>query len=221
MTGMSTYSADNWLSYITGAAAMPALPVVYIALFTGVGTDLGTGFTEVTGGSYARATTSGATWNSPTGTAPSSISNSATVSFVTATANWGTIIAFGLYDSLSGGNLLAWDFLGNDPWFPFTCTNASPGVLTAIGITAGSNPVLVNGATVVATDEYGGALPTGLTRYSLNTVNGLSSDTFNVGVNTSSTGDGMIRQITQQVISSGVQASFSGGTPGSLVITAA
>jgi len=57
---------------------------------------------------------------------------------------------------------------------------------------------------VVLTNEYGGTLPTGLTQYTQYTVAGLSADTFNVGVNTSSTGDGLVRQITVQNIPIGI-----------------
>jgi hypothetical protein len=218
MTGMTDYSADNWLAYIVGKTAIPSLPTAYVALFTAVGTDAGTGFTEVSGGSYARVTTSGATWNAPSGSQPSTLSNAAQIQFVQATANWGTVIAFGLYDASSSGNLLAWDFLGSDPWYPFECTLASPGVLTAFGITAGSSPTLANGASVVVSAEYGGSLPTGFSQYTTGTVASLSADVFNIGVNTSSTGSGLIRQYTQQSIPNGVQASFGAGT---LVISAA
>lgn len=218
MTGMTDYSADNWLAYIVGKTAMPSLPTVYAALFTAVGVDAGTGFTEVSGGSYARVATSGSTWNAASGSQPSTLTNNGAIQFAQATANWGTVIAFGLYDALTNGNLLAWDFLGNDPWYPFDCTSASPGVLTAIGITAGSTPNLANGAAVVVSNEYGGSLPTGFSQYSTGTVAGLSADTFNIGINTSSTGSGLIRQYTQQSIPNGVQASFSSGQ---LVISAA
>lgn len=211
MTGFTDYSAKNFLNYITGKTAVPSLPTVYVGLFTAVGTDAGTGFTEVSGGSYARVATSGATWNAASGTAPSTTSNASTITFPQATASWGTVIAFGLFDASSGGNLLAWDFLGNDPWVPFSCTLASPGVLTAIGITANSNPTLANGAPVVVSSEYGGTLPTGLTQYTVYTVAGLSSDTFNVGTNTSSTGDGMVRQITQQPIAINITPSYAAG----------
>ena len=211
MTGFTDYSAKNFLNYITGKTAVPSLPTVYVGLFTAVGTDAGTGFTEVSGGSYARVATSGATWNAASGTAPSTTSNASTITFPQATASWGTVIAFGLFDASSGGNLLAWDFLGNDPWVPFSCTSASPGVLTAIGITANSNPTLANGAPVVVSSEYGGTLPTGLTQYTVYTVAGLSADTFNVGTNTSSTGDGMVRQITQQPIAINITPSYAAG----------
>jgi hypothetical protein len=204
MTGLTNYLADQVLAYTVGKTAMNTLPTAYVALFTAVGTDTGTGFTEVSAGGYSRATTTGASWNAASGTAPATLTNALSLAFGTSTASWGNIIAFGLYDAVSSGNLLAWDFLGNDPWVPFSCTLASPGVLTAIGITANSAPVLANGAIVVLTNEYGGTLPTGLTQYTQYTVAGLSADTFNVGVNTSSTGDGLVRQITVQNIPIGI-----------------
>ena len=158
MTGLSTYTAKNVLDYVVGKTAMPALPATYLALFTAVGSDDGSGFTEASGGSYARVATAGA-WGASSGVAPSSITNSGgALAFPTATASWGTVIGWGLYDAATGGNLLAWDYLGNDPWFPFTCSQASPGVLTAIGLTAGSSPTLADGSLVVINEEYGGQL---------------------------------------------------------------
>ena len=188
------------------------MPSPYLALFTAVGTDAGTGFTEVSGGSYARVAASGSVWNAASGSDPSTITNASAVTFPTSTASWGNVIAVGLYDASTAGNLLDWDFLGNDPWFPFTSTLASPGVFTAIGITAGSTPTLANGATVVFDSEWGGTLPTGITQYTSYTVAGLSADTFNVGTNTSTTGSGMVRQFTTQTISNNVTFSFAAGT---------
>ncbi len=221
MTGMTDYSAQDWLDYIVGKTAMPSIPTAYIALFTAVGTDAGSGFTEVSGGSYARVTTAGTDWNASSGTAPSTNSNANAVTFPTSTGSWGNVIAWGIFDASSSGNLLFWDFLGADPWVPFSCTHASPGVLTAIGITANSSPTLANGAIVVVTSEYGGTLPTGLTQYTQYTVANLSADTFDTSTNTSSTGDGMVRQITVQSIPNNVTPSFAGGTPGALVLIAA
>lgn len=212
MTGMTDYTAQHLLDWSVGKTAMPSLPTVSLGLFTVVGTDAGSGFTEVTGGSYARVTTAGADWNAASGTAPSSNSNANALTFPLSTGSWGTVIAWGLFDAASAGNMLWWDFLGNDPWFPFSCTAANPGVLTAIGITAGSSPVLANGDTVVLTGEYGGALPTGLTQYTQYTVAGLAADVFNLGTLTSTTGAGNVRKITAQSIPSNVTPSFSGGS---------
>jgi hypothetical protein len=219
MTGMSDYSAQNWLAYITGKTAMPTLPTAYIALFTAVGSDAGTGFTEVSGGAYARVATSGATWAAPSGSAPSSISNAAAITFPQATANWGTVIAFGLYDAPTGGNLLDWDYLGNFPWLPCTLFSAAPAVFTshAHGY-AVADPV-------VFSTEYGGTAPT-VSAGSLSGVLALAhaaTDTFDVtnggtAVNTSGTGDGMVRKIVQQPIAANVTAAFGIGT---LILNAA
>jgi hypothetical protein len=224
MTGVSDYSADALLEWITGKTAMPSKPTAYVALFTAVGSDDGTGFTEVSGNGYTRAVTAGADWNSASGTSPSLISNVNTISFPASTgAGWGTVIAFGLYDASTSGNLLFWDYLGPFNWLPTTVSLASPGVLTskAHGYSASD--------TFVFTTEYGGTSPT----FSQGNFTGLltvgptpATDTFTAltgatAVNTSSTGDGMVRKVTQQPIPGGVTASFAGGSPGVLQLNMA
>ena len=42
------------------------------------------------------------------GTSPEQISNAATITFPTPTANWGTITGIALYDASTAGNLLYW-----------------------------------------------------------------------------------------------------------------
>lgn len=271
---------------------MPVLPAIYLALFTGVGTDAGTGFTEVSTVStaYARqqvagtvatsaAAATGSTltftsvpawikpgmtvydattpavisagttvvsttsttvtlsaavtgagvgngdsivfsaFGAPTGSAPSQSTNGATISYLAATASWGTVIAFGLYDAATGGNLLDWDYLGNYSWLPATISAANPGVITtkAHGFVAADS--------VVFSTEYGGTAPT-FTTSNLTGVLAVVSpaaDTFTVtnggtAVVTATTGSGMVRKVAQQLIPSGVQATFSASN---LVLTAA
>jgi len=77
--------------------------LVYIALFVGSPLDTGLGGAEVAVGSYAR-TVSGA-WAAPSG---GSTSNSATITFPTATASWGTVTHFAIFDNSVGGNMLYW-----------------------------------------------------------------------------------------------------------------
>ena len=72
---------------------------VYVGLYT---TDPGEGNTgtEVSGGSYARVSVSfGAPSNGVS-------TNSASVTFPTATGTWGTVTHIGILDALTGGNLL-------------------------------------------------------------------------------------------------------------------
>jgi hypothetical protein len=281
MTGFTNYFANNALNYVTGQIAMPALPAVFLALMTAVGTDAGTSFTEVAGGSYARvqvagsvatnaatatssavishaavpswvvagmsaydATTghvvgtvlstgagtvtltanaafaigSGDTINysafpNASGTGPAGLANNAAIAFPAATANWGTAIAWALYDASSAGNMLFWDWMGNYAWLPATVSSASPGVITAKahGFSAADS--------VVWSNEYGGTVPT----FSQSNFTGIlavvspATDTFTVtnssaAVNTSATGNGMLRKVNQQAIPSGVTATFASST---------
>lgn len=157
-------------------------------------------------------------WPAATSAGPATATSNAVATFAQATVSWGTVVAWGIYDAVSSGNLLEWDWLGNDPWFPCTMTSASPGVVTAIGITSGSSPTLANSASVVFTARFGGALPAALTAETVYTVAGLSADTFNVSVNTAGTSSMMVRQITQQPIAINVTASFASGA---LILAAA
>lgn len=61
MTGMTDFIAQNYLNYVAGLTAMPALPATeWLALFTAVGSDAGTGFTEVASGvNYGRVQIAG------------------------------------------------------------------------------------------------------------------------------------------------------------------
>ncbi len=89
--------------------AFPTAPTnTYVALFTANPTNAGGG-TEVTGGSYARVAVASSGWSALTGTSPTAISNSAQITFPAATASWGTIIGWGLYDASTAGNLLFWN----------------------------------------------------------------------------------------------------------------
>lgn len=213
MPGMTDYAAKNWLDYITGKTAMPALPTAYLGLFTTAPTsDSGvTGAVEVAGGSYARQSTVGADWAGATNSvgsepavAPAYTTNAAAITFPKATANWGTVVAYGIFDALTAGNLQFWDWLGDYPWLPFSCTLASPGVFTVPGSGfANADPVVVTG-------KYGGVLPTTAGSFAgVLAVAGVAGDSFNVGVNTTAAGEGMIRKILQQAVPAGVQPSFA------------
>ena len=217
MTGFTDRTSQGILNHLTGKSAIFTMPTAYVALFTAVGSDAGTGFTEVSGGAYARISTAAGDWNSATGSAPSQISNLNTLTFPTATADWGTIIAFGLYDASTAGNLLAWDFFGNYLWQPTTVSAASPAVLTAHahGFSGGD--------LVEWTIEYGGTNPT----FSASnftgalTVTSPATDTFSVtnastAVNTSATGNGMVRKLVAQAVNNVASAAFPAG---SLIIT--
>ena len=102
MAGFSDYLEDKVLDHVFGGVAYTQ-PTKHVALYTVAPTDTGGG-TEVTGGSYARQT--GAFTVS--GTNPTTAANSSAIEYPTATANYGTVVAVGIFDALSSGNLLAY-----------------------------------------------------------------------------------------------------------------
>lgn len=139
---------------------------------------------------------------------PVTVTNAASITFPAATANWGTVVAFAIYDASTSGNMLMWDYIGNYNWLPCTMTSASPGVISA------HSHGYSNSDSVVVTAKFGGAMPS-LSAGSfagIQTVAGVSGDTFNIGLNTTSTGDFMVRKVIQQSIPSGVTASFAAAT---------
>jgi hypothetical protein len=162
---------------------------------------------------------------------PGQINNNSIITFPQATGGtapgFGIVMAFELRDGSLGGNLLLWDFLGNFQWYPATVASGSGATITAHahGYSAGQ--------AIIWTNEYGGTIPSFTTSTfttsgsAVLTVSGTggspTTDTFFVlnggtSVVTSSTGNGMVRAVTQQSIPAGVTASFA---VGALVATAA
>jgi hypothetical protein len=143
---------------------------------------------------------------------PANVTNGAVINMYTTgvPASWGTVVAWGVYDAVTGGNFITWDFLGTYKWIPFTCTNASPGVLTC-DATADAP---ANGSSIVVTSKFGGTLPTtGGSWAGLLTTANLSGATFTAGVNTTSIGGGQFRQVTSLAIGSGIgPISFAAST---------
>ena len=84
---------------------------VYVSLATTIASD-GDFFTEVTTNvGYARQPVQ---FSEPTSGPNYTCVNSADVTFSAATSVWGTVVAFGIYDSatIGGGNQLYWGTLG-------------------------------------------------------------------------------------------------------------
>jgi hypothetical protein len=103
MAGFSDYLEDKVLDHVFGGNAYTAPSTLYVALYTVAPTDTGGG-TEVSGGGYVRQ--SGAFTVS--GTNPTTASNTAAIEYPTATADYGTVVAVGIFDASSSGNLLAY-----------------------------------------------------------------------------------------------------------------
>jgi hypothetical protein len=99
MAEMSNFLENALINATLRATTYTSVATVYVSLWTSDPTDAGSG-TEVSGGSYARtAVTFGAPSNGVT-------TNSADVTFPTATASWGTVGWIGINDALTTGNLL-------------------------------------------------------------------------------------------------------------------
>lgn len=98
---LTNYAENKLLDHILGTAAY-TMPTVYVSLYTVAPTDASSG-TEVTGGSYARQAVSFA---SSTGGATS---NTANIDFTGMPAC--TVVAIGVTDALSSGNILVYGSL--------------------------------------------------------------------------------------------------------------
>lgn len=115
MAAMSDYLENKLIDQVFRGQAYTFPTSLYIGLLTVAPTDSTAG-TEVSGSAYARVTVANtlANWAGTQGagtTVASSgttgtTSNNAIISFPTPTATWGTVVAFGIYDAASAGNLL-------------------------------------------------------------------------------------------------------------------
>lgn len=103
MAGFSDYLEDKVLKHVFGGSAYTAPGTLYVALYTVAPTDTGGG-AEVSGGGYTRKTAA----FTVSGTNPTQASNTAAIEYPTATANYGTVVAVGIFDASSSGNLMAY-----------------------------------------------------------------------------------------------------------------
>ena len=121
MAGFTTYYATQLVNNLFRTA--PSTPggwtnitrpaTIYVALFTTAPTDAYTSGSptgvECSGGSYARVavTQADAQWSGMTGT-PLAFDNTNAITFAQASASWGDVLAFGIFDAVTTGNLLWW-----------------------------------------------------------------------------------------------------------------
>jgi len=98
MSAASDYTENLALTRLLTSSSATRPSAWYLGLFTSATSDAGGG-TEVSGGSYARQSVA---FTVSTSTA----SNSATITFPTASASWGTITHVAVYDASTSGNQL-------------------------------------------------------------------------------------------------------------------
>ncbi len=111
----------------------------YLAALTTLPTrNDGTGLVEVTGGGYARVVVNPGDWGAVT-TAADNLTEQVSVTgekdFPQATAAWGTVVGWALYDAATAGTLRRWGPLvdgSNNP------TSVTVGVTAILGLKAGT-----------------------------------------------------------------------------------
>lgn len=108
MAAKSDFLENELLDHVLRNSSYTPPTTVYIGLYTTAPTDAGGG-TEVSGGSYARQSVA---FNAASGGATA---NTSDINFPVATANWGTIVAVGLFDASTAGNLLYWNTITSVP----------------------------------------------------------------------------------------------------------
>jgi hypothetical protein len=110
LVGFTQFLAAELLDHIHSDAAYAPPATLYAAVSTTTPTEESAGswnFTEPGGGGYDRVATTAATWNAATDADPSLKDNVAEIDFGQASgAAWGTLTYFGLFDAITGGNLL-------------------------------------------------------------------------------------------------------------------
>jgi hypothetical protein len=102
MAGLTNFGEDLVLDWLFTTASATRPTAWFVSLYTVAPTE-STGGTEVTGGSYARISTA----FTVSGTAPTQASNTAAVEFAECTVAWGTVVAAGIMDASTSGNLIA------------------------------------------------------------------------------------------------------------------
>lgn len=116
MPGLTNYSL---------ATIIPTSSQTWAGFFTVAPDDDGTGGTEATGSGYARAAVS--SWVTTEVSGVRYRETGADVAFAALTADLDDIVAWGVWDAVSGGNLLAWgpllDVSGNEVTQTFTSGN--------------------------------------------------------------------------------------------------
>jgi hypothetical protein len=99
MAEMSNFLENALINATLRNTSYTSPSVVYVGLYTSDPGEGNTG-TEVSGGSYARTAV---TFGSPSNGVST---NSASVTFPTATGTWGTVTHVGILDASTSGNLL-------------------------------------------------------------------------------------------------------------------
>lgn len=99
------YMENGVLNHVFGASTFTPATNIHFGLSSTDPGDDGSGVTEPSGGSYARVQVANNLTNFPAASGGAK-SNGTAITFPTATASWGSLGYFCLYDAASGGNFL-------------------------------------------------------------------------------------------------------------------
>lgn len=207
------FNATTWTSIAQNATTSPAT-TFYVSLHNadpGEGGNQSTNETAYTGYSRVGVVRTNAGWT-VSGGAPAQATNVSAITFPQCGVTGDTLTHFGIGLAANGvGTLLGSGPIGQGPALEFTCTSASPGLLTVpnSGFSINSRVSLYPTPT--------GTLPSGITEgvvYFVGTVSGINislSTTAANGspVNTSSVGAGVIITQSPLVVSNNIIPSFA------------
>lgn len=126
MSGKGDYLENKLLDEVLGGVGYTSAANVDVALYTVAPSDSGGG-TEVAGGSYARVSLTNNATNWPAASVGAK-SNGTAITFPAPTANWGTIVAFAIFEG-GTSNLLYWGLITPNK----TVNNADPAPAFGIG----------------------------------------------------------------------------------------
>lgn len=121
-TGITTANSNALLNFLFSAGSYTPPASTWVALFTAAPGYAGGG-TEVTGGSYARQEITDADWAAAAGR---EISNDIALTFPQASASWGLVTHFALFDAPSGGNMLFFGALSQSVSIPLGAQRIFP-----------------------------------------------------------------------------------------------
>jgi len=122
--GKSDYLELELLDHVLGGADYPRPTPVHVALFTATPSDTGGG-TEVSGNNYSRASVTNNATNFPAAAAGLK-SNGTAIAFPVPSGSWGTVVAWGIFDAATGGNLLYWGPITPNQSVPANATVTIP-----------------------------------------------------------------------------------------------
>ena len=109
MGSISSYCEKKWLDHALKVAVFTTPGDVYLALSTTDPDDSEGNITEPVGNGYAREAI---TFGTPA--ASRTIANTVAIAFDQASGNWGTLTHWGIFDSLTNGEMLAHGSLDNE-----------------------------------------------------------------------------------------------------------